>query len=304
MGAGPLTKNFHGATAKLTAQMALLLKPLTDFLYALPPAEDTTLPTLEDQYQALHNIIASAGYLSLCIRLSPTIFFLSEARPGQCYNPQDHERINKGAYSASEKVVTDKYASDKTAWMTEKTALAGDLEALNRRGNATTRERSEVEEKIKEHARTHPMPPSRTHRVLTQIALWPNIRRFKPGGLEDEKKSEKLENRKGFRIYDITKGAVVCYSGVQNYSRKVKSIPLERFVKEKEKEMEKKEKISETSRDAAFGSLTYAGIFAVPLAVAGYGLSCHFLPGCPLLGGGPTLDYVGDAAVSALSRFI
>jgi hypothetical protein len=277
MGAGPLTKDFHHATARLTAQVALLLKPLTDFLYAIPPTKNVTLLRVEDQYQALHNIMASAGYISLCIRLSPTIFYYSEVLPGETYSPEDQFSTETPLYSESKDIVTSKYQRAFKVWDEKLKDLEAELAPLEEVGELTSL--AKIEEKLEEHAKKRLLPPSRTHRALVKIGIWPNIRRFKPGGLEDEKKAEKLENRDGFRIHDITKSAVVCYFGIDNHVKRAETrIPLAQFVKEKERKFG-------TKKEVGISPLTYAGIAlgVVPLAAAvGYS-TCPSVLGSQLL---------------------
>ena len=80
-----------------------------------------------------------------------------------------------------------------------------------------------------------PLLPVQTHRAMVKIGVWPGIRRFKAGSAKEEIEGQRmfLRDRDGFRIYDVSKAAIVCYFGPQ--TRKVgDTVALARFVKEKE----------------------------------------------------------------------
>lgn len=154
MGAGSLTRKFHDATARLTAQVAILFKPLKDFLYALPPAKNVSLPSLEDQYQVLHNIIASASYISLCIQLSPTIFYDSVVLPCETYSPEDQFGPETLSYSESKDIVTNKYQRVFKVWDEKLKVLEAELKPLQEVGEAKAL--GEIEEKLEGHAKKRP----------------------------------------------------------------------------------------------------------------------------------------------------
>jgi hypothetical protein len=256
IGRGPLTRNFHEDTAKLTAQVALLLKPLTDFLYASPPAKKVILPTMEEQYQALHNIIASAGYISLCIRLSSSIFYMTDVSVNENYDPEEQYCTESEIYKASRDKVKAKYDHDVEIWTRKDNGLKKKLRLL--------RKPKDLDAEMKEHDAEKPIPVERLYRAMAKISIWPNIRRFKPGSEEDEKENLPLEKRDGFRIHEITKSAVVCYFGIESAATRIKTrVPLDRFVKDKERMLG-------TRLDIGPGAWLYAAAAAVPIVVALY----------------------------------
>lgn len=214
---GAITKHFHTEVAQLTARVALLLKPLTFFLYSRPPVDGRPNRIIEDQYQALHNIIAIAAYLSICIRLSSTIFYFSSVTPNTPFDPEDQYSVETGAYIRSKEAVVNAYLSHRAAYQEKKEELEREIAKLDKGGKgATSRAGKKAQAKLIAHVRTQPHPPGQTHRALTKIGVWPSIRRFKPGTQEDDEDEVPLENRNGFRIFEVSKSAVVCYFGVEN----------------------------------------------------------------------------------------
>lgn len=75
--------------------------------------------------------------------------------------------------------------------------------------------------KVKEEDKNR---PTYTHRALIKLAVWPVIRRYSPGSVEEQNVPGKpLSDKDGFRIVLIGKGGVVAYYGrdqkkVEDYS--------------------------------------------------------------------------------------
>lgn len=93
----------------------------------------------------------------------------------------------------------------------------------------------EAELLVEEMNDSQPTVPSRTHRAMAKLCMWPNIRRFKPGGPDDEKNNLPLSAMDGFRIQEMTKAVVSDYYGVTGMVARSKRQTLEDFVKEKER---------------------------------------------------------------------
>lgn len=221
IGQGAITKNFHADVAELTAKVAILLKPLTFFLYSRPPKDGSTNRTVEEQYQALHNIIAIAAYLSICIRLSPTIFYFSNVSPNTPYNEDDQHSVNAECYTKSKEAVTKAYTAAAAAYQQKKNELEQEIARLKAAGKSDkSRVVKKAQAKLKRHLVTQPDPPEETHGALTKIGIWPNITRFKPGTQEDDDAATPLEKRRGLRIFEISRSAVMCYFGVESTKKR------------------------------------------------------------------------------------
>jgi hypothetical protein len=294
LGGSTYTRNFHSDCAKLTAKIALLLQPLSTYLYALRPTEEFQNPNIQDQFQSLHNIVSTAAYLSICMRLSPTIVSLVSVNPGTYFDPDDHRVIDKAGYIASRAIATDAYHSQRDTWLlkhggvhigslTDRTALRktmkdnerdnqGDLYVDARTRLATILAPGEIavrakyagflnittpppkisdeddeaevllptEDEVADAQREidkldsdQPVSPTRTHRAMCKIALWPSIRRYKAGGPNQDRR--KLENRDGFRIREITKAVVSDYFGETDVQKRMTRQRLAEFVEKKKK---------------------------------------------------------------------
>jgi len=217
VGKGPVTKYFHPEVAQLTAQVALLFNPLSDFLYRRPPTDGRANPQMADQYQALHNIISTAAYLSICIRLSPTIFYFTALAPNTPYDPADQHSLESLLYTHSKAAVLHSRTVALSLFQNRTSHLTTTLARLQTAGHRpTSRIYRRAQAALDSHLRTQPQPLSRTHRALVKIAIWPAIRRFKPGSSQDERLNIPLETRDGFRIFDVGKAAAVFYYGMEN----------------------------------------------------------------------------------------
>jgi len=100
----------------------------------------------------------------------------------------------------------------------------------------------EAQKVLDQMDRDQPIPPTRTHRAMCKISLWPSIRRYKPGGaLDDGLPPVPLEQRDGFRIREITKAVVSDYFGESDRQKRFERERLEDFVKEKRRRFGKKD---------------------------------------------------------------
>jgi hypothetical protein len=239
--------------------VALLLKPLTFFLYCRPPKDGAKNPRVEDQYQALHNIIALAAYLSLCIRLSPTIFYFSNVSPNTPYEQDEQHSVDAGGYTTSKQAVVTAYRAVAAAYQKKRAELEREIAKLKAAGNSdTSRGFRKALAKLNAHIAAQPDPPGQTHEALTKIGVWPNISRFKPGAPEDDDAKTPLESRLGFRILEVSKSAVVCYYGAESRAKRAEGrVRLEDFVERKMKRYGKE--------DAGFGK---GVVFATAAAAA------------------------------------
>lgn len=243
LGKRTITQHFHEEVAHLTAKVALLFKPLTDFLYSRPPKDGHPNRKIADQYQALHNIVSVAAYLSICIRLSPTIFFFSHASPNMPYDREDQSCVSMRAYNLSKRKVVVAYNKNKAAYETKKQKLQGAIDHLEAAGkSATSRVYRSARQKLDSHLRTRPPTLQSTYRALAKICIWPSITRYKPGTKEDDDAERPLEERDGFRAFEISKSGVACYYGFADRAQRAKTeISLVEFVKNKKAKFGKKE---------------------------------------------------------------
>lgn len=236
---------------------------MTFFLYSRPTKDGGPNQKVEDQYQALHNIIAIAAYLSICIRLSPTIFYFSTVTPSTPYSEADHHSVDSDGWTRSRDAVLKAFGAKNEAYDKKKEALEGELAKLKAAGKSeTSRVFKYAQAKLDAHVAAQPKPPSHTHAALTKVGAWPNISRFKPGTREDDDARVPLEKRKGFRIFEVCKSAVVCYYGLEQgrAKRAVKRVRLEDFAKEKVKRFGKRGSAVGKSVVIAAAAAAVAGI--------------------------------------------
>jgi hypothetical protein len=241
---------------------------------------------MEEQYQALHNIIASAAYISICIRLSPSIFYMTDVQPNAVFDPEDHYCTELNIYKASRENINHRYNLEKKEFSEKKDKLDKLMKRFVKLQKEGTKEGKALAAKIKEHELKQPIPPWRTYRALIKLGIWPNIRRFKPGSIEDEQKNEKLTLRDGFRIHEITKSFVLCYYGKERYEeRELKRVHLEDFVEDKMKRFG-------TWKREETNPLVYAAAAFVPAVFTAYAVPCDWFANYPVLGG-PFWEFVG-----------
>lgn len=216
MGRNAVTENFYPSVAKLTAQISLLLKPLTDYLYGMQPRLGVPLPTIEDQYQELHNLVSTAAYLSLCTKLSATIFTFNDISPGTHWDDKDQYNLEADLYFQSRKAVFENYEHQRKAWNERLKKLNAEVDALKNAGKEDTRAGDKAPQALAAHQTAIPSDPGRDYRAMCKIGVWPVITRYKPGGDEDDEKGECsrfVREKDGFRILRLAKGAVVLYYG-------------------------------------------------------------------------------------------
>lgn len=210
-----MTEEFYPQVAKLTAQISMLLKPLTDYLYLMPPRHGRELPRIEDQYQSLHNLISRAAYLSLCIRLSPTIFYFNDINPGSVYDDKDHHSLENELYTESRDAVLDAHRVKLAAWQQTITELNNRLTALETAGRTESRDADAARRALASHQSNQPNFSAMNYRAMAKIGVWPVITRYTPGGEADDdlEGGKYLRDKDGFRILLIGKGAMVAYYG-------------------------------------------------------------------------------------------
>lgn len=216
IGRNAVTENFYPSIVTLTAQISLLLKPLTDYLYGMQPRLGAPLPKIEDQYQALHNLVSTAAYLSLCIKLSPTIFTFNDVSPGTFYDEKDHYSLDNELYTESREEVLKDYQLRRTIWSDRQAEINAEIDGLEKSGKKNTRTYAKAIAALATHEKIQPTYTDRGYRPMSKIGVWPVITRYKPGGDEDDEKGEYsryLREKDGFRILQLAKGAVVLYYG-------------------------------------------------------------------------------------------
>lgn len=94
-------------------------------------------------------------------------------------------------------------------------------------------------EDLAAHIKACPEHLGATHRALCKIGVWPNIRQFKPGSEKEEKARcvVPLEEKTGFRIYEISKSVGVFYFGlVDRMEREKQRVCLKGLVADKQKQ--------------------------------------------------------------------
>ncbi|KAF4635007.1 hypothetical protein G7Y89_g3089 [Cudoniella acicularis] len=243
VGRGPVTQYFYQEVATLTAQLFLLLKPLTDYLYAMAPPKGTVIPSIVDQYQALHDLVSNAAYLSICVRLSPTIFFWVDVTPGTYYDRDDHTFLDIRSWTQSKQNVVDFYNSQVLEHKNELAIAENVVKDLEAQGKGNTRRGRATRQRLVEIQTVAPKALIYEYRAMAKISVWPSIKRFKPGSAEDEKKEREdpgnkipLYKKNGSREFEVSKGAIVVYYGKTNRRNDERRLSLAEFVRQKQKE--------------------------------------------------------------------
>ncbi|KAH6702961.1 hypothetical protein BKA61DRAFT_418565, partial [Leptodontidium sp. MPI-SDFR-AT-0119] len=200
LGFASVTAYFYPSVAKLTAQIALMLSPLTTYLYTLPPPPSTPAPLIQDLYQSLHNLVSQAAYLSLCVKLTPSIIQIHNLRPGDRWHPDDMHCLDTEGFVDSKRTVCDDWRQERhniRVWTEKKRS---EMEGLKPpvsagggvQGNggketrAYRRAKGAWEEMNRMLVEKNASPPSYTHHALIKIAVWPVIRRYTPGSAEED----------------------------------------------------------------------------------------------------------------------
>ncbi|KAF7911181.1 uncharacterized protein EAF01_002689 [Botrytis porri] len=262
LGGASLTPNFHRDCTKLTAQVLLLFLPLFNYLTLLPAGPETVTPKATALYQSLHNIFSSAAYLSICIRISPTIIHTVSLMPGTAYTPDEHTSILQNSWTLSKTVVQNNWNRDREELEIERAKAEGYVIAYSNAGKArlesnaglrALRRLQDVQKKLADQK-----PPGFTHEAGVKIAIWPVTKRYwagnsKPGGDMD-----------GQSVFNVTTAGAVFY-----YKEKGKLVePLLDFVAEKEKKLGRElKRVKDLLTILGFLSL---GTFLVLLYVVGW----------------------------------
>jgi hypothetical protein len=185
-----VTPMFYSEVAKLTARIALLLKPLADYLYCRPTILGEESPSIESQYQAIHNLVSNATSLSLCVRLSRTIFHFVEILPGEYYSPDDQENIAMESWSIRKDEELRNFKARQEFWLKRKGEAEQEFKTLEEPGQAHTRKGKKATDKLLKIRERQPKAPQQTHRAMTKIGVWPVITRYKPGSDKDDEDDE------------------------------------------------------------------------------------------------------------------
>jgi len=178
-----------------------------------------------------------AAYLSICIRLSPTIFYFSNVLPNTRYEEEEHHSVDEECYLRSKGAVVEAYNVELRAYDDKKKRLQNRMARLTAacRGD-TSRAIMNARQKLNAHIRTEPYGPEHRYEPMAKIGVWPNINRFKPGTPEDDDVDTPLDDRRGFRIFEISKSAMVCYFGTEDTEKKAQQrVTVEDFVTKKVK---------------------------------------------------------------------
>ncbi|QSZ37498.1 hypothetical protein DSL72_008596 [Monilinia vaccinii-corymbosi] len=207
LGGASITPNFHSDCSTLTAQIMLLFAPLFDYLTLLPARLDTVTPLPTALYQSLHNIVSNAAYLSLCIRISPTIIHLTHLVPGTPYSPEEHISIVPSSWTLSKTLIQENWARDHTVMeykLAEAEGYQLGYENAGRLGSKAGRQAVQRFKAARKQLTEH-KPPGYTHRASVKISLWPTTRRYwagngKPGGDMD-----------GQSIFNLTNAGAIFY---------------------------------------------------------------------------------------------
>jgi hypothetical protein len=194
----------------LTAKTTTLLSPLTRFLRSLPYTPRYPPPSLFLQYQALHDLLSNAAYLSILIRLSPTIFHFSAAWPGSDIHTDMHESITPSAFERSKDKVKRGYKREKRGWEVEVRKKNGMVELLSEDGLGERREGRDAKRERERLYREKPRSVNQTHKPGVKIHVWPCIKRRKPGSGFDEEHTP-LHEMRGEREVLMGMGKVVVF---------------------------------------------------------------------------------------------
>ncbi|ESZ98077.1 hypothetical protein SBOR_1533 [Sclerotinia borealis F-4128] len=207
LGGASVTPNFHSDCTTLTAQMILLLGPLFNYLTILPARPNTITPAPAAFYQGLHNIVSSAAYLSICVRISPTIIHIAHLVPGTPYSTDEDTSILQSSWTLSKTIVQHDWNTRHALMEVERANAEGyklGYETIGRQNSRAGRQATRNFEAIEQQFAAH-KPPGYTHRASVKIAVWPVIRRYwagngKPGGEMD-----------GQSVYVVTNAGAVFY---------------------------------------------------------------------------------------------
>lgn len=169
---------------------------------------------MKDHLQALHNIVSQAAWLSVAVRLSPTIIHFSHVAPGANFEDEEMMSLDPTGWRASKQVHVDAYALaiKPLKRNVRKAQKAYDaLPEMIRKlpgSDETKAGTPEYKALIAAKKLIYEFPqPTQTHRAMAKICCWPTIRRYSPGsgylGGEQD----------GFRIFLLNTTMAVFYYG-------------------------------------------------------------------------------------------
>jgi hypothetical protein len=182
LGSQPLTPYFGRELLKLTHQIFALLLPFdkaqrseqmrlqNQGRHGFIPGTHHYEPT--ECLQAIHDMVGLAAYLSICIRLSPTIIYIRSEEPGNLFEEDDQFVVDYQLYLDSKARVAEVQEKEKLLHMG-----------------------APSEGQVKQPF----------YSALVKMAVWPSFKRYSPGN------GKKGGERAGFRVYDIFQAGVVYY---------------------------------------------------------------------------------------------
>jgi hypothetical protein len=182
----------------------------------MQPRLGVPLPKIEDQYQSLHNLVSTAAYLSICTKLSPTIFTFNDVMPGTHWDDKDYYSLENELYAESQEAVLTDYRVRYAAWKERQAKLREELDELENVGKGEGRAGDRARAALMEHDSEEPSGTQYDYRAMCKIGVWPVITRYKPGSDDDDEKGECsrfVREKDGFRILQLAKGAMVLYYG-------------------------------------------------------------------------------------------
>jgi hypothetical protein len=234
-------------------------------MYAIPPPSSASIPNLWDQYQDLHNIISHAAYLSLCIRLSPTIFYFTPLSPGEAFQPDDQHCLETQIFASSKAQVVANYDEALKTWNEEIPRLEQRIMELKTSDSVPQKDVLQAIKDLNGHEKMNPKHYGYSFRAMAKVCVWPNIRRFKPGSLEEEQANTPQELRTGFRIYEVSKSAAVMYFGTEDRAERARQrVCLRGLVAEKQRGYGRKVEERGMMRAVAPYVLSIAAFAALP----------------------------------------
>jgi hypothetical protein len=215
------------------------------------------MPLVQDLYQSLHNLVSTAAYLSICIRLSPTIFHFNDLSPGTVYDSEETHSLEPDVWTQSKQAVTDAYSSARKVHLAARDNASKEIEELKKKGKGRSWKLGRSERKLMKILEKEPKPPGQGYRARTKIAAWMAINRYKAGSEEDDDEDQELglEEKDGFRIMRVCKSAAVVYYGEERRER----IGLVEWVREKQGGlgMEGREIVGRVLAVAALGAAAF-----------------------------------------------
>ncbi|CAG8955719.1 hypothetical protein HYFRA_00010985 [Hymenoscyphus fraxineus] len=164
-------------------------------------------------YQGLHDIISDAAYLSLCIRLSPTIFWWEETRPGTLFTAEEHTNVDAVNWQESKNAQLTLHVKDITSWRTRKEKALSAVRKKLAEGKIYSHNGFSKVEQLENIKALRPAFATDAFRAKVKIAVWPAIKRFKEGHWKEEGTSLPAWEKRGMREIPMSTSLVLCYYG-------------------------------------------------------------------------------------------